>query len=105
MLDADRRFLGRVDGWWEQGVVGEADGRSKYRLRAAERGAVDAEGLAQVLDQERERELALRASGADVQRWSPSDVLNPRKAEVLARRLRAAIEFAASHPRFCGRTR
>ena len=105
VLDADRRFLGRVDGWWEQGVVGEADGRSKYRLRAAELGAVDAEGLAQVLDQERERERALRASGADVQRWSPSDVLNPRKAEVLARRLRAAIEFAASHPRFCGRTR
>ena len=105
VLDADGRFLGRVDGWWVEGVVGEADGRSKYRLRAAERGAVDAEGLAQVLHQERERELALRASGADVQRWSPSDVLNPRKAEALAGRLRAAIDFAARHPRFCGRTR
>jgi hypothetical protein len=77
-------FIGRVDGWWQQGVAGEADGRSKYALRAAERGGADAAGLERVLHAERRREQRIRRTGADLVRWSPADVLNPRRAAELA---------------------
>lgn len=42
VLDAGGVFLGRVDALWREGVVGEADGRAKYRLAAQERGGADA---------------------------------------------------------------
>ena len=43
VLDDEGVFLGRTVAWWKEGVAGEADGRTKYRLGALERtGAVDA---------------------------------------------------------------
>lgn len=97
-------FLGRADAWWPEGVVGEADGRVKYRLEAARRGGATPEVLAGILDQERAREQRLRETGADVQRWGADDLLRNGRAEALATRLRAAIRHAADHPRFTGRT-
>jgi hypothetical protein len=100
---AEGSFLGRVDGWWPCGVVGEADGKAKYRLEAARRGGATPEVLAKILDEERERERGLRAVGADVQRWGAADVLHRPRAEALRTRLRAAFDQATRHPRFTGR--
>lgn len=61
--DADGRLVGRVDYWWAEGVVGEADGKAKYALAAAEAAGADAAGLAAVLQLERRRERDLRALG------------------------------------------
>jgi hypothetical protein len=93
-------FLGRTDGWWKEGVAGEADGREKYGLAALERGGVDAEGLAAALDDERRREDRLRRAGVLVVRWTAGDVLDPGRSRRLATDLRAAIEHGG---RFAGR--
>jgi hypothetical protein len=84
LCDREGTFLGRVDGWWGEGVAGEADGRMKYRLAALEHGGVSAEGLAAALDQERQRERPLRPAGVLVVRWSAHDVLDPCAARALA---------------------
>lgn len=83
-LRDDRGFVGRADTWWAEGLVGEADGRAKYALAAAERGGVDAAGLAEVLAAEREREARVRRCGADVVRWGAADVLAKQRAIELA---------------------
>lgn len=88
----DVGLVGRVDLRWDCGLVGESDGRVKYLLQAAERGGVDAEGLAAVLGQERERERRLRATGAFVVRWEARDVLVPAAAERLAVRVRRELQ-------------
>ncbi len=88
--DADG-FIGRADGWWRPGVVGESDGRAKYALAAAQRGGVDAERLTAVLDAERTREQRLRRAGATVVRWGARDVLSSRAAEALCAQLRREI--------------
>jgi hypothetical protein len=100
LLDIAGVFLGRVDGWWEEGVAGEADGRLKYRLAALERGGVDADGLAAALHEERAREQRLRRAGVSVVRWSARDVLNPGAARSLAEHIRAEL---ARGGRFTGR--
>ena len=87
----DVGLVGRGDCWWDCGVVGESDGRAKYRLRAAERGGVDAERLAQVLDEERRREERMRRSGLSVVRWGAKDVLRPSPAAALADHLRTGL--------------
>jgi hypothetical protein len=84
-------FIGRVDAWWGEGLVGEADGRAKYRLRAEERGGADAERLADVLAEERSREKRLTRTGADVARWGSEDVLRPAKVMDLGRYLRGRL--------------
>ena len=89
-----RGFVGRVDGLWARGVVGESDGKAKYLLRAAELGGVDAKRLAQMLHEEREREMRLRATGLSVVRWGPKDVLGRRAAAALAEHLRAELAAA-----------
>jgi hypothetical protein len=86
-------FVGRGDGWWECGVVGESDGKAKYRLRAAELGGADAQRLAEVLDEERRREERMRRAGLSVVRWGPKDVLRRDRATALAGHLR--VELAA----------
>jgi hypothetical protein len=96
------RDLGRGDAWWGAGVVGEGDGRAKYRLAAAERGGIDARRLAQVLDDEREREMALRRAGARVVRWGPRDVLDPQRSTALADHLRRELTSAAGERAFTG---
>lgn len=82
-----RGFVGRGDAWWDLGVVGEADGKAKYRLRAAERGGADAERLAQILDEERLRAQRLRRAGLTVVRWAAADVLSPTRAAALSSHL------------------
>ena len=79
VLDREGVHLDRTDARWPEGVVGEADGGAKYRLKALERrGVLDAEDLAAALDEERRRERELRRAGAVVVRWEPRDVLAPR---------------------------
>jgi hypothetical protein len=94
VLDVDGVFVARPDALWAGGVVGEADGRLKYRLRALERGGVNADSLASAFDDERRRELDLRRLGASVVRWGAVDVRVPRRARALAEHLRAEIAGA-----------
>lgn len=84
-------FVGRVDFRWSCGLVGESDGRTKYRLAAAQRRGEPAERLAAVLDEERERERRIRATGAGVVRWGPRDVLTVSRADHLAARIRREL--------------
>jgi hypothetical protein len=105
IADAEGRLVGRIDAWWPEGVAGEADGRSKYALAAAERGgpsARSARNLYSVLDAERRRERRLRDSGADVVRWSAMDVVGRDALRALSRRLTTALADAQARPRFTG---
>lgn len=75
-------FAGRVDFLWErQGVVGEFDGRLKYRAGATgDRAAAEDRVWA-----EKRREDRIRATGLRVVRWTWRDALDPaRLARVLA---------------------
>lgn len=90
-VEDDAGFVGRGDGWWDCGVVGESDGKAKYRLRAAERGGLDAERLAEVLDEERRREERMRRAGLSVVRWGAKDVLGRSRAADLAAHLRSEL--------------
>ncbi|MFI7588029.1 hypothetical protein ACIB24_13235 [Spongisporangium articulatum] len=92
--DPDGRFIGRGDAWWA-GVIGEADGKSKYRLAAAERGGANPDSLFKVLDSERRRERNMRDVGIDVVRWGAVDVLDLVRAEALGRRIEVACRRAA----------
>jgi pimeloyl-CoA synthetase len=94
-------FIARADCWWSAGVVGEADGRSKYALAAAERGG-DAKAVFDVLQAERRREQRLRDVGADVVRWSTGEVLKEPAARRLAQRIIGAISLAQDGSRFTG---
>lgn len=67
----------RVDCLWDGGLVGEADGRTKAVLRAAESRGATADAMAKLLADERQREGRLRALGHDVVRWGTRDVLDP----------------------------
>jgi hypothetical protein len=102
LCDADGVFLGRADAWWDVGVVGEADGRVKYRLAALERAGLNPEGLARALDDERRREAGLRRAGALVVRWGARDILRPAAAEALVDHLRGQLESAARSNQFTG---
>jgi cysteine synthase len=82
-------------------VVGEADGRAKYAVAAAERGG-NSEALLDVLQAERRREQRLREVGAEVVRWSARDVLDQPSARSLAQRIRAAIILGREQERFTG---
>lgn len=82
---ADRRgTIGRVDFWWpRQRVVGEFDGRVKYRVD----GVADGRALEDRVWAEKRREDRLRAAGLGVARWTWQDALD-------ARRLAAVLERA-----------
>jgi len=68
IFDADGRFLGRVDFYWDEfGVVGEADGRSKY---------VDRD----ILVAEKLRQENVEDPGTVVTRWGWADVFQSRQA-------------------------
>ena len=104
VLDDEGVFLGRTDAWWKEGVAGEADGRAKYRLASLERtGAVDAEGLAGALDDERRRERELRQAGVLIVRWEPRDVLQSDRQRRLAAQLNGELDDVRGQPRFTGR--
>jgi hypothetical protein len=71
-------FVGRTDFYWDEfGVVGEADGRSKYDSR-------------QVLVDEKARQEALENLGLIVVRWGWDDVT--KRPRALKARLEAAFE-------------
>ena len=95
------RLIGRADCWWPAGVVGEADGRAKYALAAAERSG-EPGAVFEVLQAERRREQRLRAVGADVVRWSTGDVVKEPAARRLAQRITGAIALAQDAARFTG---
>ncbi|MCG7285130.1 type IV toxin-antitoxin system AbiEi family antitoxin domain-containing protein [Cellulomonas sp. ACRRI] len=76
--------VARVDFWWEAArVVGEFDGRKKYRVD----GVPDGRAVEDRVWAEKQREDRLRDLGVRVVRWTWSDVRAPG---VLARRLVAA---------------
>ena len=86
--DMDGVFVGRVDHLWRQaGVIGEADGRGKYRQDVDETGAT-AEQIAEIVLAERDRERGLEALGFAVARWGTADLRN--YGEGLCRALAAA---------------
>jgi hypothetical protein len=106
---ADGEFCGRVDAWWPAGLAGEADGRAKYALQAAERagagtepGGMDADALLDALQRERGREQSLRRAGAEVVRWGSRDVLSDQAAGELARHVRRQLARLARAPCFTG---
>jgi len=83
--DARGRFVARVDWWWpDLGVVGEADGREKYR-RQGLRTPDDAE---RQLRDEKEREDRLRDAGLEVVRYGTRDAV--QLDDLVARWHRAA---------------
>lgn len=75
-----RELLGRVDFWWpDLHLVGEFDGRLKYR---AELGGARAKDT---VWREKLREDALRALGLRIVRWTWDDALHPaRLVRILA---------------------
>lgn len=78
----DAGLIGRVDFWWEHlGLVGEFDGRLKYRVgEVGDRRAVEDR-----LWQEKVREDRLRAAGLRVVRWTWDTALDrERLARLLA---------------------
>lgn len=78
-----RGDVGRVDFWWpEHGVVGEFDGRVKYRLAGLTGGTAE-----EVLWREKLREDRLRATGLRVVRWTWQDAWD---CDPLVRLLHAA---------------
>ena len=77
LLDRRGRFLGRADFYWDdEGVVGEADGRSKYTDRG-------------VLFDEKLRQERMEEAGLVVVRWTWHDVR--RRPDALAARIRRAL--------------
>lgn len=90
VLDPDGEQIGRVDFlWWEQGVIGEADGLEKY-------DAPDA------LRWEKARELTFTSLGFEVLRNVWDEALPGRPAEPFRRRAQAVFARAAGSTRARG---
>ena len=89
--DERGRFVARVDfAWLEHGVVGEADGRIKYR---------DGD-VVRVIEAEKERQSRLEALGLVVVRWGWRDLQGPEPRMV--ERVREALQRGDA-ARFRGR--
>jgi putative AbiEi antitoxin of type IV toxin-antitoxin system len=82
--DSGGRAIGRVDFYWDAGVVGEADGMEKY---GAEFGRLRDEKL---------RQERLERAGLIVVRWGWSDV--EQRMDDLVERLHAALRQASARP-------
>lgn len=86
--DMDGAFIARVDHLWRRaGVIGEADGRGKYRGDFDEEDAT-VERIAEVVLAERDRERGLESLGFAVARWGTVDLRN--HGEEMCRALAAA---------------
>lgn len=89
VIDPSGRLVGRVDALWpELGVVGEADGRSKYELGPG--GSPDPDVIAvmrRAIHDQREREDRLGDLGLQVFRWGQPEAL---AMDPLAERFHAA---------------
>ena len=102
LFTATGAFCGRVDSWWQAGLAGEADGRAKYALAAAERGGADARRLSLVLDAERTRERRIERAGAELVRWGSRDVRGRGRAD-LAQHVNRRLLHARRSASFRGR--
>ncbi|KRE43509.1 hypothetical protein [Knoellia sp. Soil729] len=87
----DEGLAGTVDFWWE-GVVGEFDGKTKYRVPAG----ASAEEAAEIVWREKKREDRLRRKAA-VGRWTYREAMQP---QVLAQVLAQAGVTAVARPRW-----
>ena len=87
----DDGLAGTVDFWWE-GVVGEFDGKMKYRVPAG----ASAQEAAEIVWREKKREDRLRRKAA-VGRWTYAEAMQP---QVLARVLAQAGVTAVARPRW-----
>lgn len=68
--------VGRVDFWWESlGLVGEFDGRMKYRVG----GIPDSRAVEERVWAEKQREDRLRGLGLRVVRWTWDTALDPAR--------------------------
>ncbi|MDY6811884.1 MAG: hypothetical protein SW127_23235, partial [Actinomycetota bacterium] len=85
ITNAAGEFVARVDFLIADKVVGEMDGRAKYRSETYGRD------IEQVLYEEKLREDALRALGYIVVRWSWSDLVHPER---LHAKLQQALQEA-----------
>ncbi len=81
--DLSGAFIGRVDALWpELGLVGEADGRGKYRPEKGAAGTAEnpenpEDAAAYAVLAQVERESRLRDTGLEVIRWEPADLGRP----------------------------
>lgn len=93
LLDLDGRWVARVDGLWPHvGVVGEADGFSKYFLNGDGDSRSPEQVVRENLEAEAVRQRRIEALGLGVVRWSPSEVRDDGPA--VADRLNAAFAVA-----------
>ncbi|WP_413543392.1 hypothetical protein [Citricoccus nitrophenolicus] len=81
LYDGANQWIARVDHWWEEvNLAGEFDGRSKYSSGFRKPG----DSWQDALVREKEREDAIRRTGAGVARWVWKDVRDlPRFARLL----------------------
>ncbi len=87
VVDADGRFLGRSDFWWEEFAhLGEFDGKVKY-----ERLLRDGESASDAVVREKRREDDMRATGAGMSRFTWAEV-QPRTAAGRMARLQVELE-------------
>lgn len=71
LYDGAGQWIARVDHWWEEiDLAGEFDGKSKYSSGHRKPG----DNWQDVLVREKEREDAIRRTGAGVMRWMWNDV-------------------------------
>ena len=72
--DLDGAFVGRVDHVWRgAGIIGEADGRGKYRGDFDDEAATP-EQISEIVLAERDRERGLESLGFAVARWGTADL-------------------------------
>lgn len=99
ILDLDGRWVARVDGLWPHvGVVGEADGFSKYFLSSNGDSRAPEQVVRENVEAEVVRQRGIEALGLEVLRWSPSEVRDEGWA--VAGRVNAA--FATARPQEVG---
>ena len=95
LLDADGRFLGRVDFLFDDAdVVGEFDGKIKYGKYLRE-----GQDPGDAVFAEKQREDAIRDAGWEVVRWTWKDLSNP---DVIGARIRRAFRRRCGRPRPLG---
>ncbi len=110
VLDAQGRFVARLDGLWDLATGAEADGRIKYDLRGVLMAGADPQASAQELirraqlglDAEKVRQDALLRTGLQLVRWGTREVLLDLPG--LARRINEC-RTTADPDRFNGRFR
>lgn len=95
IVDLDGRWVARVDGLWPHvGVVGEADGFSKYFSKHVGDSRTPGQVVRANLEAKAMRQRSIGAPGLGVVRWSPREVRDEGRA--VAARVNAAFAVARS---------